>query len=307
MEFYGELAALFTAFCWAFTSLFFSEAGKRIGSYKVNKIRLLLAAIIYTIILLITKGHLIPDTFIWEHLFWLGLSGFVGFVIGDGAGFKAFVMIGVRLTMIIYASAPVMAVVIAWLFLGETISVIDIIGILVTVGGIVWVILERPGQNNHVVMKDHPDYGSYALGIFYSIIFSLGQAVGLILSKHAMVNLSQPIEAMEASFLRILSGMVIIWTYSLIRQNFMPTVKALKDTRALFYLVGGALFGPFLGVWMSLIAVKLIAAGIAATLNSTVPIWLLPLTRYLQKEKLSWQVIVGTLVTVGGIAILMLQ
>ena len=49
MNYLGEIAALGTALGWAFTSLFFAEAGRRIGSFKVNKIRLIFAVTLYTI------------------------------------------------------------------------------------------------------------------------------------------------------------------------------------------------------------------------------------------------------------------
>ena len=116
MEFIVEAAALTTALCWAFTSLFFSEAGKLIGSFKVNMIRLVMAVSIYVVVLLIYKGSLFPESLTLNHVYWLGLSGIIGLVIGDGAGFKAMVMIGPRLTSLLYSLAPVMATVIAWIF-----------------------------------------------------------------------------------------------------------------------------------------------------------------------------------------------
>jgi drug/metabolite transporter (DMT)-like permease len=305
MEFFGEIIALTTGLCWAFTSLFFAEAGRLVGAFKVNKIRLLIAAVIYSIILFFTTGHLFPDNLIWQHVFWLGISGFIGFVIGDGAGFKAFVVIGPRLTTLIYASAPVMAALMAWGFLGERLNFLDIIGMTVTIGGIIWVVSERQAKNN--VAKDHPDAGSTAKGIFYSFIFGFGQAAGLILSKHAMINLDEPIDPMEASFIRILVAMVIIWIMSAFRGQLKETIAVFKNRRALGFLVGGSICGPFLGVWTSLIAVRVIAAGFAATLNSTVPIWILPIVKIYYKEKLSWRVILGTIITVGGVALLMLQ
>ncbi|HDL01747.1 MAG TPA: EamA family transporter, partial [candidate division Zixibacteria bacterium] len=164
MEFIGEAAALTTALCWAFTSLFFSEAGKLIGSFKVNNIRLLMAVSIYTVVLLLYKGSLIPETLTINHVIWLGLSGIAGLVIGDGAGFKAMVMIGPRLTSLLYSLAPVMASIIAWLFLGEALGLFDMLGISLTMGGIGWVVSERQYNKNNL-SDSHPDKGSLRLGI----------------------------------------------------------------------------------------------------------------------------------------------
>lgn len=306
MEFIGEITALGTAFCWAFTTIFFAEAGKLIGSFRVNNIRLLLAAVIYTIILLIAKGHIFPDNLISGHIFWLGLSGVIGFVIGDGAGFKALVMIGPRLAVLVYSTAPIIATIIAWIFLGEKLNVIDILGIAVTVGGIAWVVTARSYSQNNVDLL-HPDAGSFRKGLFYAFIWGAGQGGGLVLSKHAMLNLSQPIEPMEASFIRILVSVICIWLFAIFRGRFFDTIKGFKNPRALGYMIAGALTGPFAGVWMSLIAVKYISAGIAATLNATVPVWLLPIVRIAYKERLTLRIIIGTILAVGGIALLMIK
>ena len=308
MEFVGELAALTTALCWAFTSLFFAEAGKLIGSFKVNNIRLLMAVTIYVIMLLVTKGYLLPENLTIEHFFWLGLSGVIGLVIGDGAGFKALVMIGPRLTSLLYSSAPVMATIIAWLFLGEKLFRLDLLGILVTIAGISWVVSERKYRINHKnIDLSHPDSGSLLKGLLLGLVAALGQAAGLVLAKHAMLNLSSPVEAMEASFIRMFTSLIVIWIISAFRGQLKATFSAMKNKKAMGYSLGGALFGPFMGVWMSLIAVKHIAAGIAATLNATTPIWLLPLTRIVYKDRISFRIALGTIVTILGVGILMLQ
>ena len=129
MEFTGEIAALTTAFCWSFTSMFFTQAGRLVGSFKVNNIRLVFAVTIYCIALLVTTGRILPETITYHHILWLGLSGIIGLVIGDSALFKAQVMIGPRIAMLLHSSAPVMATIIAWIFLREVLSVIDVLGI----------------------------------------------------------------------------------------------------------------------------------------------------------------------------------
>ena len=114
MSYAGEFFALVTAVCWSFTAIFFSEAGRRIGSFRVNSIRLLFAVAIYAIVLLVITGRIFPENLHRDQVLILALSGLIGLVIGDGCGFKALVMIGPRLTTLLWGTAPIMAVVIAW-------------------------------------------------------------------------------------------------------------------------------------------------------------------------------------------------
>jgi len=308
MEFIGEIAALTTAVCWAFTSLFFTQASRIIGSFKVNQIRLVLAVSIYCIVLLSTKGRLLPDSVTSHHVFWLGLSGFVGLVIGDGALFKALVMIGPRLAMLLHASAPVMATILGWIFLKEVLGIWDILGIVVTVFGITWVVAERKHRANNFVKTDHPDSGSLARGVILGLVGALGQASGLVIAKHAMLNVGATVAPMEASFIRMLVAMCVIWVISALRGKVPETIAAVRqNVKALGFSLGGAIFGPFLGVWMSLVAVTYIEAGIAATLNATTPIWIIPLVIIIFKEKVSLRALMGAVVTVAGIALLMLS
>ncbi|MBU0985492.1 MAG: DMT family transporter [candidate division Zixibacteria bacterium] len=308
IPFGGELAALTTAICWSFTAIFFSEAGRRIGSFRVNAMRLILAVAIYTIILLVTTGRLFPEDLNSRQVLWLALSGLIGLVIGDGCGFKALVMIGPRLTTLLWGTAPIMATAIAWVFLGETLQITQILGIAVTVGGVSWVIAERrfTGNNQFNLAIGHPDAGSLLRGVLLGLLAALGQATGLVLSKHAMLDCGGTMDALPASFLRMLSSMIMIWLFAALRGKFVDTIRGFRDSKALLYAGGGAFFGPFLGVWTSLIAVKYIAAGIAATLNATTPVWIIPNVVLYYKERVTSRAILGAIVAVLGVALLII-
>jgi drug/metabolite transporter (DMT)-like permease len=69
----------------------------------------------------------------------------------------------------------------------------------------------------------------------------------------------------------------------------------------------GAFLGPFLGITLSLISVANTTVGVAATLMATVQILMLPLVKYVQKERISWRAILGAAIAVAGVAILFLR
>ncbi|MEW6050243.1 MAG: DMT family transporter [Candidatus Zixiibacteriota bacterium] len=307
MPYAGELAALSTALLWSFTAIFFSEAGKLIGSFSVNKIRLLFAIVIYAVVLTIKTGHPWPGAINLEQLLWLASSGIIGLVFGDGCGFKALVMIGPRLMTIIAASAPIMTTLIAWFFLGERLNWVDIVGIAVTTGGITWVVSERRFGDTNRVHENHPDAGTMTKGVLLALGAALGQAVGLVLSKQGMLNAGGYVPPLEASFVRMIAAAIVIWSFSAMRGTLGTTVAAMKNSRALLLSLFGSICGPFLGVWSSLVAVSLIEAGVAATLNSTTPVLIIPAVIIVYKERISWRAVIGALVTVGGVALLFLK
>ncbi len=306
MPYLGELAALTTALCWSFTAVFFSEAGRRIGSFRVNAVRLLFAVVIYGVVLLISSGRLFPENINRSQVFWLALSGLVGLAIGDGCGFKALVMIGPRLTTLLWSTAPIMATILAWFFLGEQLGGVQLLGVLVTVGGVTWVVAERryTGSNQFDLKDGHPDSGTLVKGVLLGLAAAFGQAAGLVLSKHGMLNAGGTVDPLSASFIRMFASMIALWLFAATRGEFVSSVKAFRHRPAILFAAGGAVFGPFLGVWTSLIAVRLISAGIAATLNAMTPILIMPIVIVYYKEKVSFRTLVGSVLAVAGVILL---
>ncbi len=145
MPFIGELAALATSIFFSIGPTFFTLAGRLVGSALVNRTRLVVALVYLLVTHWILYGTPLPLDANPDRWFWLGLSGLIGFVLGDAALFQAFIQIGTRLTMLIFATNPIVAAILAWIFLGESLTLTQIIGMLITLAGIGWVMLE---QNN---------------------------------------------------------------------------------------------------------------------------------------------------------------
>ena len=84
-----------------------------------------------------------------------------------------------------------------------------------------------------------------------------------------------------------------------------PEVRALCTAAKPFAVVLTAtVLATYIGLWLSMIALQLTLAGIAATLTSTSPIFVLPLVRIFEKEHVSGRAVVGSIVAVVGVAIL---
>jgi len=294
----GEFAALGTSILWSFTSMLFTIAGRRVGSVVVNRTRLVFAMIFLFTTHLILKGELIPEGTNQTRLFWLGLSGIIGLVLGDAFLFQAFILVGPRLSMLMMSLAPVISTFLAWVFLGEHLSSLDLVAVLIAVGGISWVVWESNIQRVDMEKKD------FFLGILFGLGGALGQAIGLITSKKGMEGGFSPLSAV---LLRMFIGMLVIWIITLFQREVRSTFEALKDRVALRAILGASIVGPFLGVWLSLIAIEQAQIGIAATLMALSPIFLIPLTKWFFKEQVSGRVVFGTITALIGVTIIFLN
>lgn len=293
----GEIAAILTAVCWTFTAVFFALAGREVGSVVVNRMRLLLAVLQLALAHWLLYSIPFPVTAGPERWFWLGISGIVGLAIADAFLFQSYVWIGPRLGMLLMSGAPVIATLLAWVFLGETLQPQQIAGIFLTVGGIAWVVLERNGKS-----QTELDTPNYVWGILFGVGAATGQAIGLITAKK---GLGDDFPAISGNMIRMLSAAAVMWSYTLARGRVGYTLRQFAGRRrATLNVLGGSFFGPFLGVSLSLVAVQLTAVGIASTLMALAPIFLLPVGRYLFKEDFGWAAIAGTLVATVGVILL---
>jgi len=295
----GELAALATAFSWSFGSLFFTSGGRQIGALNVNRIRLVFGVLFLGIALLISKGWLIQPGISEENLFFLALSGIIGLVIGDSLLFSAMVLIGTRLTLLIFSLSPAITALFAWIYLGESLELIAILGILITLTGVIWVTREKPSlANNNSAIRIS------AKGVILAFLGGTGQAVGIVFAKQGMGEMINPL---AGTFVRMVFAAGTIWIISLITGSVVRTIKSFENHKGVFYSIGGAFFGPFLGVWMSLLAVKNTKAGIAMAIMSIVPVLVIPWVMIFYKEKVSMRAAIGAVIAVAGVFILFLH
>lgn len=290
----GELAALLTAVCWTFTGLAFEYAGKKIGSLTVNLIRLFIGFIFLGIYTLITSGSFLPvsaDSHAW---LWLSLSGIVGFLIGDLMLFQAFVVTGARVSMLIMSLAPPITALFGWIILGEKLSILNLVGMVITISGIAIVILSKSASNKSRVSTQYP-----LKGILLAFGGAAGQGLGLVLSKLGMRDL----DPFVSTQIRVIVGFIGFALFFTVTKRWHNVPIALRNKKAMISTTIGSFFGPFLGVSLSLLALKYTTAGVASTLNSLSPIIIIPLAWFLFKERITIKDVIGSLVAVFGVVL----
>ena len=244
----GQLSALGTALCWTGSALFFAAASRRVGSLSVNLIRLVMAWAVFALVALIRSGNPCPQA-VSRAWLWLILSGLVGFTLGDLCLFRAFVIVGPRISMLIMSLAPPMTALIGWLALGETLTGTDWLGMAVTLGGVVWVVTEQRNPNQDAAHRE----GSVAWGVVLAFIGAFGQAGGLVLGKLGMAHLDSPLTATHIRATGGLGGFIILF---LCLRWFPRVWEALRHRRAMVMTAGGAFMGPFLGVSLLMSAIR---------------------------------------------------
>ena len=278
----------------------FESAGKRVGALSLNLIRLMIGLIFLAIYNAIFNDGFLPSATGYQW-FWLSLSGVVGFVLGDLFLFRAFILIGARISMLIMALVPPITALIGWITLGERLTGMELLGMGITLLGIVLVMSTKLDLNKNAFGKTLK-MGPIVLGSLLALGGAIGQAAGLVLSKKGM----QDMNAFEATQIRIMVGVIGFSIVITLFKRWKHLLGALKDLKAMKFMTIGSFTGPFLGVSFSLLAVQHTDTGIAATLMALTPVMIIPPAILLNKERIKIIEIIGAIVSIGGVALFFL-
>lgn len=290
----GEFFALFTAISWTFSSLTFGKISKEYDTQVANFLRVTIGTIMIGFVCLFGSRHLfLPTDVTWENLKIISLSGFIGMFLGDLFLFKAYNMIGARVTMLIMALSPIIVSIIDFLFLGVTLFPIQIFAILITCLGIILVIFKTEDKKISL--------GFSVKGLFYAFLATLGQSLGVILTKLG----STTYDSLATSQIRLGVAIFFFGAVVLYEGKARETIKMITSKKALSLLLIGTFFSVF-GIAALIEAFKSANASIASTISSTSPIIMIPCSILFYKEKIRKNEIIGAIISVVGLSIFFL-
>lgn len=305
----GELVALGTTLSWSIGIFPFTEAARRMGPNAVNHIRLIFAVIFLTIISLFVLPISFTDLFtspLPQHWMWFGLSGIIGLALGDHFGFTSFVILGPRVGSIFTTLAPAAALIAGFFLIGERINIIGIIGIVITIAGVVWLSLNRGSKET---MKDHA-IGKVGKGILFAILSAVCQGTGLVLANkgfETQIN-DADLPFFQATWIRMIVATTIMYLITIVRGKFREINKPVLENKnnGLIFALVGTIFGPVIGVSSSMLAVSLLhnKPSVAQTIFALVPVFVLPLSYLFYKEKFTIKSVFAALIAIAGVMVL---
>ena len=304
MNYFGELISIGVAFSWTATALLSEFGSKRLGNLTLNVLRMGLALLFSVILFLVTIGTPLPPVGSFEACGWMMLSGVVGYVIGDFCLFQCYIIIGSRYGQLFMTLAPLAAALMAWITLNQEMTLMSIIAMFITLFGIGISVLGR-GEHHKVSLKLPLN------GVLYAVGAALCQGIGLVLSKIGMDHydteaLPAWLVPFSANFLRCIAGIIGFSLLLYFRSGLRPLRRAIYDIKGMTVATATTIFGPFVGVGLSLMAVQYTSAGIASTLMALTPIIIILPSYWLFHQKITWRAVIGAVISVLGVTLFFL-
>lgn len=300
----GEIAAIATALIWAIGIFPFTEATKRLGALPVNNFRLILAVIILSVGLYLFYGMGIDEQFnspAKQTWYYMIASGIIGLAIGDYFSFVSFATLGPRLASIFATTAPAFALILGLALKKDTVNIIGILGMTVTIGGVLMVFLNK---SDNAIERKNTDFKK---GILYAVLGAACQGIGIVFSKAGIeANTANSILPVHAAWIRMVGASLGAYTFIIFRNQLIKTTKVVIQNKnnGLKYLLFGTICGPVVGMSTSMITISYVSASIAQTFFSLVPVFVLLISFLFYKQKITFTALLGCIIATAGVFIL---
>lgn len=292
----GQLAALSAALFWALATLLYNRSSLHLSAAQLNLVKGVVACPLL-IAALVVFGLGFELDIASPALWLLLLSGVIGITIGDTCYFSALRRLGPSHTILLEYLAPPFAAILAWFFLHERLSLLEIIAGFTVIAGVIFVLSEKRLQSTATRIS-RP-------GLAFGVGAAWCQAVGLVMAFHALQAFE--INALQAALVRLGGGTLALTIALLVfaPKLLLSTKQALAKTRLLPLFV--AIFlGTFMAIGLQQLAIAYVTPGIAQTLLATAPLFMLVIG-FIQGKAVSMRALVGTSLALVGIGLLFIR
>lgn len=140
----------------------------------------------------------------------------------------------------------------------------------------------------------------------FGIVGALCQGTGLVLSKYGMDYYADKLPTMHAVWIRLLFAFSAAFIISIVTGRFQENSKPIFTNKKnnLPFMFLGTLLGPVMGVSLSLLAIQKLEVAIAQTIFSLLPLFVLPISALVYKEKITLQAVFACVLSLADVLLL---
>lgn len=290
---WGEFFALASAVSWAVSVILFRRSGASLPAFELNFFKIVLGFLLFIPTLLLVDGVALPD-FSAGQLAVVLVSGLLGIAVADTWYLRALNLMGASRTGIVSSLLSPFVILLSVLFLGEALRGWQIVGFVFVMGGILLVTWRK--ARSEVGLED------VRKGVLFGVGGVFLMAVGVVMVKEILETRSF-IWTVELRLLGGLLGMVIYITAS---RRWSALIASYSGSMPWGYIISGSFLGSYVSMMLWLAGYKLIPASVASILNETANAWIVVLAWLVLGEALSVRKISGLMLTMLGVAIMLL-
>ena len=298
------LAAVLTTFFFALSAIMARRSTIFLGSQRANLARQIIA-----LVFLALWAHTRGQGFGGPTLAIFFISGVVGFGMGDWALFEAYHRVGPALAVLMcQCLAWPMGAIIEWIWLGTTITPLQILSAAVILVGVA--LAMAPAKDSAI------PHGHRLAGIAFGIVAAAGQGGGAVISRYAYHGADTAhfnVDGLTTAYQRLWGGVLFITIVLVLRRLttrwHSPDGPAfLPDWRRGYpWVVGNALAGATIGVGCYQWALHSTPSAIVLPIVATTPLVVMAMAFGFEGTRPSRRAIAGSIVAVIGVVALIMS
>ncbi|MFH1893202.1 MAG: DMT family transporter [Candidatus Zixiibacteriota bacterium] len=287
MPYFGEVLSVLTAVVWAFAVILFKKSGETVSPLALNLFKNVLAVTLFVPTLLIFGIEFLQPVPVSDYLVLL-LSGIIGIGITDTLYFKSLNLLGASLMAVVSCLYSPSVIALSAIFLGDTLSVIQLVGVALIVSAVLSTALDR--------RKQQIGTRNLILGIVIGALAMIGNAAGIILMKPVL----DETPVLWVTMVRLVGALLVLVPAFLIHTRRRAMFASLVAVQGRIYLFGSSFAGTYFALMLWIGGMKFTQVSISAALNQTSNIFVFIFAALLLKEKITAQRVIAILLAVGG-------
>ena len=294
----GEGAAALSALLWGSAGVVIARIEPRLSAGAINYGKNAFATACFILLLWFVEGSPLPSHLDAHTLTIFMISGVLGLALCDTFLMRSLLDIGPQRMSTVFLCVPALASLVAILPpLSESAPWQVWVGIAVCLAGIFLAIHRHPGREVDPIR--------FRRGVRNAFVAAIFQTIAILLARYGLHTVDAPL--LESAVVRMASGTIGLVLIGLVFGRVGSWHRQLAVPRSLGMLFVASFFGTFLGILTNQAGLLwALHAGVATTLNSLMPIYLMPLSVLYLGERFGKKAVLATIIAVLGVALMML-
>ena len=284
----GKLFALLSAFIWAIAVILFKKSGEKVPPFSLNLFRVVISAVLLVITLAVMEEPLWGRAPLKDYII-LFLSGIIAIAISDTLFHRSLNIVGAGISAIVDCLYSPMVVILAFLFIGERFSFLQIFGMVFVLSGIIVAGSHEPPKG--------VDSRRLTIGILIGVFAMITLAVGIVIAKPVLDR--SPV--LWATTVRQIGCLFVMIPSAFISPHRREILHTFKPSKAWKFSLPGSILGSYLALIFWITGMKYTLAGTAAILNQSSTIFILIFATLFLRERFTTKKLLASALAFSGI------
>ncbi|MFW9989379.1 MAG: DMT family transporter [Candidatus Odinarchaeota archaeon] len=322
----GKFIAISAVLTFVVSSVLFRKTEKEVSPTLINFFRTGIGTLTFLLIIILLNQFNLILIIPWELWLLLILSFIFGQVIADTAYFSAQKELGTTIALAISMIFPLFTFILSMIFLKQSLELNLFLSLILIGIGIIIIGKSKNNSDNSIMEKDLTTRRSikvrfqkvfekdFMKALAFCITAAFGWAVGAVLIDYATNRIDQIINVEELSsivgnvirfpFALSLLGLMVLRENN-IKKKDKNTLRQKISLNSWFFLLIASIIGTSLGAYLYTEAVHIAGANVVSLIASAAPLFALPLTYFINKEKITKWGFLGVILTILGVLIIL--